>query len=181
LKRTRSSPYNLTTLIHLSTTDAMADLWSHQFCLACDKQVEVDGAAYCSEACRLTELERTSTPSSQASSPGLTPSACPWSSSPSKQSSKFYLSPAYDFGNAQPYGTTPTHQSLFGSYSMNNSHSKAIVPARALTPSSSHSSLCSMQSTSSSESNQLSDRARQELQAYAVSFEHVRTQRRRSY
>lgn len=156
----------------------MADLWSHQFCLACDKQVETDGAAYCSEACRLTELERTSTPSSEASSPGMTPSSCPWSTS--KQASKFYLSPAYDFGHAQPYGTTSTQQPASAHYSTSAAQPKATGFDRTLTPSSSHSSLCSMQSTGS-ESSQLSDRARQELQAYAVSFEHVRTQRRRSY
>lgn len=166
----------------------MAELWSHQFCLACDKQVETDAAAYCSESCRLTELERTSSPSSQASSPGLTPSSYPWTTSPSSKqspSTKFYLSPAYDFTNAQPYGTTPTtqQQSLFGHYAMGADQTKpAAGPARVLTPSSSHSSLCSMQSTSTSgETGQLSDRAKQELRAYAVSFEHVRTQRRRSY
>jgi hypothetical protein len=157
----------------------MADLWSHQFCLACDKQVEIDGAAYCSEACRLTELESTSTPSSEASSPGLSPSSSPWSTS-SKQTSKFYLSPAYDFGHAQPYRTTSTQQPASAHYSTSAAPSKATGFGRTLTPSSSHSSLCSMQSTGS-ESSQLSDRARQELQAYAVSFEHVRTQRRRSY
>lgn len=160
----------------------MAELWSHQFCLACDKQVETDADAYCSEACRLTELERTSTPSSQASSPGLTPPSGPWSTPSKQQSTKFFLSPAYDFANAQPYGTTPVQHSLFGSYSMSHSHAKPTEITRTLTPSSSHTSLCSMQSTSTNgESGQLSDRARQELRAYAVSFEHVRTQRRRSY
>ncbi|KFH44793.1 hypothetical protein ACRE_044280 [Hapsidospora chrysogenum ATCC 11550] len=166
----------------------MADLWSHQFCLACDKQVEADSAAYCSEACRLTELERTSTPSSQASSPGLTPASYPWSTQAKEQqqrqqqqSSKFFLSPAYDFANAQPYGTTPVQQSLFGTYSM-SAQAKPAGPTGSLTPSSSHTSLCSIQSTSTNgEPSQLSDRARQELRAYAVSFEHVRTQRRRSY
>ena len=154
------------------------DLWSHEFCLACDKQVESDGAAYCSESCRLTELERTSTPSSQASSPGLTPPAYPWAT-PARQPSptKFHLSPAYDFSNAQPYESTPASKTLFGNYSMEDKSA-----GRTLTPSSSHTSLCSMQSTSTSGgSNSLSPKAKQELRAYAVSFEQVRTQRRRSY
>jgi hypothetical protein len=151
--------------------------WSHEFCLACDKQVESDGAAYCSESCRLTELERTSTPSSQASSPGLTPPSYPWATHARQPSpTKFHLSPAYDFSNAQPYGSTPaTSKTLFGNYDDQPT-------ARVLTPSSSHTSLCSMQSTSTtSGSNTLSVKAKEELRAYAVSFEHVRTQRRRSY
>lgn len=156
----------------------MADLWTHSFCLACDKQVQTDGAAYCSESCRLADFETTSTPSSQASSPGLTPPSYPWSTR-SSPPSKFYLSPAYDFANAQPYGSTPVRQQTFKIPTYNSTASTA---ARSLTPSSSHSSLCSMQSTSTTgETSQLSDKARQELRAYAVSFEQVRMQRRRSY
>jgi hypothetical protein len=166
----------------------MSAQWDHQFCLGCDKQVHVDSDAYCSESCRLADLERPSFPasSSQASSPGLAPSS--WSSSPSRPSShtKFYLSPAYDFSNAQPYGTTPaTSTSFLDAFAAGRSE-RASSPCRAhgrqLSPSSSHSSLCSMQSTSSTtEASQLSDKARKELRAYAVSFEQVRLQRRRSY
>jgi hypothetical protein len=157
------------------------DIWAHQYCLTCDKQVQVDGAAYCSEACRLAEAERSSTPSSQASSPGFSPSA--WATpAPSRQppasNSRFFLSPAYDFTNAQPYGSTPAPQSYFAA---NYSMSAAKPVARSLTPSSSHASLCSMQSTSSTESSQLSDKARKELQAYAATFEQVRLARRRSH
>jgi hypothetical protein len=159
------------------------DLWDHQFCLACDKQVHTDGEAYCSESCRLADFEKTSSssPSSQASSPSFSPSSYPWgSASPRQSPTKFYLSPAYDFSNAQPYGSSvaPQH-SYLNNYSLSR---PAPRPVQNLTPSSSQSSLCSMQSSSSSsESNQLSDKARKELRAYAVSFENVRTQRRRSY
>jgi hypothetical protein len=156
-------------------------VWSHQFCLACDKQVEIDGAAYCSVTCRLTELESTSTPSSQASSPGLTPPSEPWASSSARPNNKLCLTPAYDFSNAHPYGTTPAQQNFFGRYSMDASSSKADQTG-ALTPSSSHASLYSIQSTASNtDSSHLSDQARKELQAYAISFDQVRTQRRRSY
>ena len=145
------------------------DLWTHSFCLACDKQVQTDGAAYCSESCRLADFEKTSTPSSQASSPGFTPLSYPWTTTSTP--SKFYLSPAYDFTHAQPYGTTAAQQQTF-----------KTPTSKSLTPSSSHSSLSSMRSTSTAgEANHLSDKARQELRAYAVSFEHVRVQRRRSY
>lgn len=174
---------------HISfLSDTMAgmtfdDLWAHQYCLTCDKQVQVDGAAYCSEACRLAETEKSSIPSSQASSPSFGTNKMPWSTSDNLSSrpsqSKFFLAPAYDFTNAQPYGSTPASQSTFGA---NYSMAKSSSNARSLTPSSSHASLCSMQSTSSAgDSNHLAEKARKELQAYASTFEQVRMARRRSY
>ena len=79
------------------------DLWTHQFCLSCDKQT--DGATYCSEGCRLADYEKTSlsTPASASSSPGISPLAA-------QQPGRFLLSPAYDFGTVQPYGRTPHPQ-----------------------------------------------------------------------
>ncbi|KAK1471176.1 hypothetical protein CCUS01_17407 [Colletotrichum cuscutae] len=152
---------------------AAFDLWTHEFCLGCDKQT--DGTAYCSESCRLADFEKTSTPSSVASSPGLNTPSYHWTST-RQQSNNFYLSPAYDFTNAQPYGSTPSRQSYLSS-------SRApITTRRILTTSSSNSSLCSMQSTTSSntDGSQLSEKAKRELQAYAVSFDQARLQRRRS-
>ncbi|KAL7961615.1 hypothetical protein V8C34DRAFT_273101 [Trichoderma compactum] len=161
---------------------AALDMWTHEFCLTCDRQVQVDGDAYCSEACRMSDFEKTpSTPSSQASSPGFSPVSYARSGSLSSRPAptKFFLSPAYDFNRAQPYGSTPRSSSSFGSYMSDMS---PLSANRGLTPSSSHSSLCSMQSVSSTaEASQLSDKARMELRAYAVSFEQVRLQRRRSY
>lgn len=164
------------------------DLWTHQYCLACDKQVQ-DGAAYCSESCRLSDFEKTpSSPSSRASSPGISvpqswaaPAPALAAKPSSSKPSSLYLSPAYDFTNAQPYGTTPTPKPLLNHYaSLRTDRPARSSLARQLTPSSSHSSLCSMQSTAS-DASRLSDVAKKELQAYAVSFEHVRMQRRRSY
>lgn len=160
------------------------DLWTQEYCLSCDKQVHIDGAAYCSEACRLTDYEKTSSPNrSQASSPVQVSSSWAPSTPLVKQVNrpKFYLSPAYDFSNAQPYGTTPAPRHFDNFYA-----SKALRPAqptqaRELTPSSSRSSLCSMHSNNSSASDLVSAMAKKELQAYAVSFEQVRMQRRRSY
>ncbi|KAG6022808.1 hypothetical protein E4U19_004752 [Claviceps sp. Clav32 group G5] len=164
------------------------NLWSHQFCLACDKQIHADGAAYCSESCRLSDQETTSTSSSQAGSPNLTSTGFPWSdalssptilpSSPPSQS-KFRLSPAYDFTNARPYGSIPTGSP---SSSRNHNTSESSTMARHLSPSNSHVSLCSIPNASpTGETSHLSDTARQELKAYAISFEHVRLQRRRSH
>ncbi|KAK4190143.1 hypothetical protein QBC35DRAFT_93711 [Podospora australis] len=125
--------------------------WDHQFCLGCDKQTD---GAYCSEACRLGDYEKTSpsslssTPSSGASSPALSGPNFEWTfSKPSTTSNKFYLS-------------HPT-----------------------LSPSASHTSLCSMRSTSSAglDSRHLSEKSVKELRAYANSFESVRNQRRRSH
>ncbi|KAI1652174.1 uncharacterized protein F4817DRAFT_311054 [Daldinia loculata] len=151
--------------------------WEPMFCLACDRQT--DGATYCSESCRLSDFEKTSsTASTPASTPGLvSPSSYNWAVP--RPQSKFFLPPAYDFSNAQPYGSTPLPQSYLNQRSDSSSSS-----TRALTPSSSHSSLCSLRSTSSgTESTQLSDKAKKQLRDYASSFEHARLQqqRRRSY
>ena len=73
-----------------------------------------------------------------------------------------------DFSNSRSYGSL--------------SSSTSSQAPRLLTPSSSHGSLSSLGSTTSTaEANQVSDKARRELRAYASSFEQVRLQRRRSY
>ncbi|KAK7413084.1 hypothetical protein QQX98_008032 [Neonectria punicea] len=59
---------------------AMDDFWTHSFCLACDKNLHTAGDAYCSESCRLADLEKTFPPSFQASAFSFTP---PSHSSPS--------------------------------------------------------------------------------------------------
>jgi len=167
----------------------MFDSWALQYCVACDKQVQVENDLYCSESCRLADFETASSASSsQTSSPGLaSASVSSWSTPNKSAHSKFYLSPAYDFSNAQPYGTSAAQTSYFSNYTPSSSTTKnelpsASLPTSTLSPSSSHSSLCSMQSTTSTgDSIPLSDKARKELRAYAVSFEHVRLQRRRSY
>ena len=148
--------------------------WTHQFCLACDKQT--DGATYCSESCRLADYKKTaSTPSSGSSSPALMePSYQCCFATPATTSTKFYLSPAFDFSTPQLSGKSLQYC--------------AVLPARtcsgpALSPSTSHTSLCSMRSNSSAglDAAQLSDKAARELRAYAHSFESVRLQRRRSH
>ncbi|KAH6891204.1 hypothetical protein B0T10DRAFT_305387 [Thelonectria olida] len=136
--------------------------WAHSFCLACDKQVSSTKDAYCSEACRLADFEKTSAPSSGASSPGLNHPAYPWTT--------------------KTNNSTPFSQPTYNSYQTYTPTRSEQSSTRVLTPSSSHSSLCSIQSTSTTgDSNQLSAKTRQELRAYAVSFENVRMQRRRSY
>lgn len=154
------------------------ELWTHQFCFACDTQT--DGQAYCSESCRLADNEKSVVPRSGSSSPGL---GAPWSTSSSRQqTSKFFLSPAYDFSNPQPYGSTPLPLSFLAPHRASSSAGNYHV----LTPSNSHTSLCSMQSSPSPAPSQestshASDKTKQELREYASSFEQVRLHRRRSY
>ncbi|KAI0200621.1 hypothetical protein F4808DRAFT_460727 [Astrocystis sublimbata] len=140
--------------------------WEPEFCLYCDRQT--DGALYCSESCRLRDFESSSASLHTSTSEGSSGPASPsfqWSVP--RNQTKFYLPPAYDFSNPRPYGSTPMPQSSSSS--------------RGLTPSSSHSSLCSLGSTASSasESPQISAKTKKHLRDYASSFEHARTQHRR--
>ncbi|KAK1772600.1 hypothetical protein QBC33DRAFT_19082 [Phialemonium atrogriseum] len=149
--------------------------WTHQFCLACDKQT--DGATYCSQSCRLADYEKTSsTASSVPSSPAFKSPSFDWTfSNPMTTSRVLYLPPAYDFSNSQPSGTAARR-------AMSSRTGQNLGPSNPLlSPSTSHTSLCSMKSSSSTDSNQLSERATRELQAYARSFDSLRLQRRRSY
>ncbi|KAK4234815.1 hypothetical protein C8A03DRAFT_46922 [Achaetomium macrosporum] len=156
---------------HPDASPTMSLDWTHQFCLGCDKQT--DGATYCSESCRLADYEKTSpsTPSSAASSPALSSPPLDWTPSrPSSATSnrKFYLSPAYEFGST----------------AQTTSSRRDSTRCHTLSPSASHTSLCSMRSNSSVaglDAAQLSEKAARELRAYARSFESVRLQRRRSY
>lgn len=155
--------------------------WSPAFCLACDRQT--DGNVYCSEACRLAEYENASTAGSTASSPTSPRATVSWP--PAKQSNNgFYMEPAYNFSNAKPYGTTPSPRTSRFSYTARPQSSPVTFTSKAtLTPSSSQSSLFSMQSNTSSTSSepiQLSDESRKALRAYASSFDQSRYSRRQS-
>jgi hypothetical protein len=156
------------------STMSSAPSWEPEYCLFCDRQT--DGALYCSESCRLRDFESSSTSlNSTASSPGLaSPSSFNWNVP--RNQTKFYLPPAYDFSKPQPYGSTPLPQSYLSRRSGSSSSSAPV-----LTPSSSHSSLCSLGSTSSSgsENPQISDKTKRHLRDYASSFEHARAQQRR--
>jgi len=156
--------------------------WSPDFCLACDKQT--DGRVYCSEACRLAEYEvASSNAGSATSSPTSTRGPLSW---PTRRPSNtgFYLEPAYNFSNAQPYGTTPSpRSSTFYQASRPQSSPIPFTSKPVLTPSSSQSSLFSLQSSTSStasEPSQLSDESKKALRAYASSFDQSRYSRRQS-
>ncbi|TAQ84762.1 hypothetical protein B7494_g6906 [Chlorociboria aeruginascens] len=166
-------------LLHHPDSPAMAAEmdWSPDFCLACDRQT--DGNVYCSEACRLAEYEKAS--GSPASSPTSPRGPLSWPSRTAKGTG-FFMEPAYNFSNAQPYGTTPSPRTpLF--YQPSRPRSSPVTFSKpVLTPSSSQSSLSSLQSTSStsSEPSHLSDESRKALRAYASSFDQSRYSRRQS-
>jgi hypothetical protein len=152
--------------------------WSLDFCLACDKQT--DGNVYCSEACRLAEFEKAS---SNAGSP-TSPRSVSWPNARTSTTG-FHLQPAYNFSNAQPYGSTPSQRSSSHFYQTSRPQSSPVNLGSkpVLTPSSSQSSLFSMQSSTSSTTSEpihLSDESRKALRAYASSFDQSRYTRRQS-
>ncbi|CAK7241554.1 MAG: hypothetical protein STHCBS139747_003016 [Sporothrix thermara] len=113
-------------------------MWDHHFCLTCDKQT--DGPAYCSESCRLADYEGATSfaPPSGPGSPSWVPSGSStyrWAmgAAPSARSRQlFSLSPAYDFGNAQPY-YGPSSNSSTGHYN----YTRQPAPTTVTSPSSS--------------------------------------------
>lgn len=147
--------------------------WSLDYCLACDKQTQ--GDAYCSQVCRLVDLEASSDWSGPTS-PTM------GSSSKASTSFAFHLQPAIDFlaykSTFPPFSSAanPATSSLSSRFT---SHTAAQVAAtKTLTPSSSSSSLSSTKSVSSQVS-QLTEQARNELLGYTNAFDHVRNWKRR--
>ena len=150
--------------------------WSLDYCLACDRQTQ--GETYCSQSCRLADLETSSRNWSGSTSSII----CTSSSENTTRGSGFYLSPAIDFSSYKTSNTpsSPAASQLSSpltSYFPGFTSLQAGV-SKTLTPSSSHSSLSSTQS-SSSQASPLSDQARTELLGYTNSFDHVRNWKRR--
>ena len=150
------------------------------FCLACDNQT-ADGL-YCSQACRLTDLEKA----------GSAPES-PTTPSHLSTSSGFFLAPALDFGTYRP--RTAQQSSLAASSKDESGHdsvrqqspqhhstpSHTSSPRRVLSPSSSRSSLVSGLSGLTTQTTEgLSEQAKTELREYVNSFDQTREWRRRS-
>lgn len=180
----------LASLLNTNQITMTAEMdWSPDFCLACDRQSS--GGAYCSQACRLADIERAG---SEPVSPMSSAPPASWASSCLGTGSGFCLPPAVNFAaykssnmatspascrtsstsSAQPwYLSNPVPRSQASSTSNFQAPS-----TRALTPSSSRSSLSSTRSSPTQE-GQLSDQARNELRGYASSFDQVRDWKRR--
>ncbi|KAG9520141.1 hypothetical protein E4T50_07044 [Aureobasidium sp. EXF-12298] len=129
----------------------------HDFCLACDKQTSE--GLYCSQACRLADLEKagSSTPSSPFT-PAMEPS-----------SQSYFPSGSSGFQLLETFSFKPAGASTF---------TESSSPRRALSPSSSRSSLSS--SAGSQTGNIISEQARTELQTYVSAFDQTREMKRRS-
>lgn len=165
--------------------------WSLDYCLACDRQTS--GGAYCSQSCRLADLETSSTWSgtvSPTTNIAATSSSSSSSSTDTQRGSGFYLSPAINFANyknisspSPAMSTTATAATTQPNTTPSNYFSTNFTnppSTKGLTPSSSISSLSSNSSSDSSQ-HQLSEHIHSELRAYTNSFDTTRNWRRRTW
>ena len=160
----------------------MEPSWSLDYCLACDKQTSE--GAYCSQRCRLLDVA-----SGSKNIPPPSPTRDPmYSNTTTGQAPGFHLPPAFDFAAYRtrvpslPHAFDISTQKL---HPVNTSKPPAqpqVVKApsspRALTPSSSQTSLASMKSTSSN-GESVSEQVLSELRSYTNSFDQVRDWKRR--
>ncbi|KAF3936452.1 hypothetical protein ABW19_dt0206462 [Dactylella cylindrospora] len=149
--------------------------WSLDYCLSCDREAP-NGAAYCSQACRLADMERASCSSSPKTATSTSTVGAPGG---------FYLPPALNFSSytrsqeaavGSPRSTSawppapPTQQNP----------RKGSATSANLHPSPSRTSLSSMPSQHSPfEQSYLSEKALRELNDYANAFDQVRDYKRR--
>ena len=141
------------------------------YCLRCDAQTS--GEAYCSQLCRLADLE-SSVAGSEASSPANSNSSStttlPASRSPSNNG--FYLPPAFDFSayrRSPPPSATSSRPTSWFSTSSSLFDDISSSP-RVLSPSTSRNSL---------KADAISIKAKSELRSYTNSFDQVRDWKRR--
>ena len=150
--------------------------WSHEFCLSCDRQI-AEGGTYCSQACRLADLEKAGTAEQQTSS-NLSSSASSTSSSHG-----FYLPPAVNFTALKTPSTSrgfdfgPSVSNYYSTGNGSSSSAAGHAQQRSLTPSSSRSSLAS---TSSQTTSGISAQAADQLNSYVRSFDQARDVKRLS-
>ncbi|TKA83465.1 hypothetical protein B0A55_00558 [Friedmanniomyces simplex] len=156
----------------------------HDFCLACDKE---SNGPYCSQACRMADLERASPaalPSSTSPSQAVT-ARLSWSSLSPTAGSAYVLQPAYDFTDktgSQSVGLEHRPQTSYFMRYPTEQASDEASPQRSLTPSSSRSSLSSTASngTPTSTGGGTSQQSRLELHDYFSSFVKAKAPQRRS-
>ncbi|KAF3907229.1 hypothetical protein ABW20_dc0102537 [Dactylellina cionopaga] len=149
--------------------------WSLDYCLTCDREAP-NGAAYCSQACRLADMERASCSSSPKTATSTSTTGAPGG---------FYLPPALNFSTL----TRSSHEHATGSPIRSTSTwiptnapngRKGSAGSSNLHPSPSRTSLSSMPSQHSPfEQSYLSEKALRELNDYANAFDQVRDNKRR--
>lgn len=141
--------------------------WSLDFCLVCDQQTSGAGP-YCSQSCRLADLDQNASESSVSSYPVYLSSKSTLYPKTSSVSSKQSRSNAV---GPQPIGSRSSSHFSSSSTSSNEQSS-------SLTSTSSQTSLSSLASTLSPSAT-LSNQVRHELQDYSKSFDQVRDWKRR--
>jgi len=180
--------------------------WALDFCLYCDRQTHTE-EPYCSQACRLADLEKPGFSSSSSSSFSAPASHSHSTSSSShhrttwssvaNRSTNFNLPPPFNF---EPYRNrngpkiespplSPRSQgaSSSGTQNANTTNSRSTLQyrstdyqyyQRSLNSSSSRSSLSSVSSANSIQG--LTELALSQLQGYSNAFDHVRDSKRRT-
>lgn len=156
--------------------------WAYTACLSCDNQISE--GEFCSQACRLADLEKGS--GSEPNSPSTASSSSTSSRTPSRHSG-FYLPPAVNFSSyrssKKPSATSPTTPHYSNSSSTPYFTQSAASPSTyhrpsGLTPSSSRSSLASL--TYGHPAHGISPQAASYLRGYVSSFDQVRDLKRRA-
>ncbi|KKK14072.1 hypothetical protein P175DRAFT_0130144 [Aspergillus ochraceoroseus IBT 24754] len=135
----------------------MATEWSLDFCLVCDRQTL--GGPYCSQSCRLAELDVSHEASSYSHESRAAPKKNPRAPGKVTVTTTFIQS-------------TTTRNSQWNFY-------RPPQSSKALSPSSSQTSLSSLKSNSSSQASPISSQFQNELRDYASCFDHVRDLKRR--
>lgn len=163
--------------------------WSPDYCLSCDRQISQSGhGAYCSQSCRLADLERASCRSGSSSPQAGASSSPSWSGPNMGSGAGFYLPPPLNFSaisgrqtssaassptTRSPLSSTPPLQYSSSPYASNSTRSSGLYTSPSRT------SLSSLQSINTQEPAVLSDKVTKELRDYASSFDHVRDWKRR--
>lgn len=151
------------------------------FCLACDQQT--NGSPFCSQACRLAELDH-SLSSSEPASPVFEREGVSQRSS-GLAGKGFHLPPAIDFLSYRRDRNSNRSQSTHNTTSTTEPRRAKVASTATtlsrpsnLTPSSSQTSLSSLHTDPASPGG-ISEQAWNELRDYASNFDQVRTLKRR--
>jgi hypothetical protein len=158
-------------------------MWYPDSCIFCERQI-AEGQYYCSQACRLAEMEKA------GGSDHQTPFQLSSSASSANSANGFYLPPAvnfsaykspsrgFDMGPSSSYYNGYYYSTNNGAYPAHSSTSpsRQQQQPRSLTPSSSRSSLASNGSQTAAS---ISAQAASQLNNYVRSFDQVREYRRR--
>lgn len=166
--------------------------WSHDFCLFCDRQIP--GGAYCSQACRVGDLEKSAggapAPISPAARSSMSSASSSWSAAHGGHSgSGLSLPPPINFAayrsssrtestpSSPQYYASQQHHYFQQSGTQQTTRSGNSSTKHGLTPSSSRASLSSL--TAGVPTSHLSDQAVSQLRGYSDAFDQVREMKRR--